>query len=52
MTKKEMIMEMLPKGWKIGKREKASMDRAEEVYKYYLKTDKTEKDKAFCSSVL
>lgn len=59
MTKKEMILEMI-EGVKFGggnervieNRCKARKQRIEEVYNYYLKSNKTIKDKVFCLNLL
>ena len=59
MTKLEMIVEMID-GVKyaggnervIKNRCKATKKRIEEVYDYYLKTNKTEEDKVFCINLL
>ena len=59
MTKLEMIKEMID-GVKyaggnervIKNRCKAPKKRIEEVYNYYLNSNKTEEDKAFCINLL
>ena len=59
MTKREMIVEMIS-GVKyaggnervIENRCKAPKKRIEEVYDYYLKSNKTEEDKVFCINLL
>ena len=58
MTKKEMIMEIiegtnfLNKEKVIENRCKASKERIEKVYNYYLKSNKTKEDKVFCINLL
>lgn len=58
MTTKEMVMEMI-EGLKFSNNEKviencckASKERIELVYNYYLKSNKTKEDKLFCISLL
>jgi len=54
MTKKEMIDEMARglKGVDKENRMKNSKARVNEVYSWYLKSEKKAKDKAFCLAVL
>lgn len=54
MTKKEMLLEITDGlcGVDIDSRMKNSRDKIEEVYNYYLKTNKTDVDKKFCIALL
>ena len=58
MTKKQMIMEMI-EGLKYVSNEqviknccKSTKARIEEVYNYYLNSNKTKEDKVFCIKLL